>query len=241
MQLTRIFLRFFTIWLLSACAFSETQATLPAVRWAEGAANCTLRQGDDGHTYYGLSSGDFEITLAVDQQELAKVPHRAIPMVGVLLTFHYKGNGQFEVQQNRFALEFVKHFHVVQSSLDPDGMLQHLQQNIDDVTDEVERHQVKKHPDQKDQQETELQLRLKDYTEMMDFISTRAIRPTVLDPSNSSTTGWVFFSTKNRWIGPWRRPEQFILRLPVEDVIVEFPFQLPPKRGSVELRPRPGD
>jgi len=35
-----------------------------------------------------------------------------------------------------------------------------------------------------------------------------------------------------------RRPAQFILRLPVENVIVEFPFELPPKQGKIELRRR---
>lgn len=194
--------------------------------------------GDDGHTYYEISASDFDVTLSVDRQELEKSPHRAIPMLGVLLTIHYKGSGQLEVQQNRFTLEFVKHFQVVQSSLDPDGMLQHLQQNITDLTDEVERHQVGKHADQKEKKETELQARLKDYTEMMDFVSTRALRPGMIDASNSSVSGWVFFSARNKWIGAWRRPEQFVLRLPVENVIVEFPFELPPKQGKIELRRR---
>ena len=65
------------------------------------------------------------------------VPHRAIPMLGVLLTFHYKGTGQFEVQQNRFTLEFLKHFQVVQGSLDANSMLQHLQQSIEDLCREA--------------------------------------------------------------------------------------------------------
>jgi len=218
--------------------FAADQSAPPTLRWTEGAPNCTVRAGDDGHTYYEISASDFDITLSVDRQELEKSPHRAMPMLGVLLTIHDKGSGQLEVQQNRFTLEFVKHFQVVQSSFDPDGMLQHLQANITDLTDEVERHQVAKHPDQKERKEAELQARLKDYTEMMDFVSTHALRPGMLDPSNSSVSGWVFFSTRNKWIGPWRRPEQFILRLPVENVIVEFPFELPPKQGKIELRRR---
>jgi hypothetical protein len=76
---------------------------------------------------------------------------------------------------------------------------------------------------------------------MMDFISTRALREGALDPSNASATGWIFFSTKNRWIGPWRRPEQFVFRIPVENAVVEFPFELPPKGGAVQLRRRPGE
>jgi hypothetical protein len=224
--------------LLCSSVFAADQSAPPTLRWTEGAPNCTVRAGDDGHTYYEISASDFDITLSVDRQELEKSPHRAMPMLGVLLTIHDKGSGQLEVQQNRFTLEFVKHFQVVQSSFDPDGMLQHLQANITDLMDEVERHQVAKHPDQKERKEAELQARLKDYTEMMDFVSTHALRPGMLDPSNSSVSGWVFFSTRNKWIGPWRRPEQFILRLPVENVIVEFPFELPPKQGKIELRRR---
>jgi len=224
--------------LLCSSVFAADQSAPPTLRWTEGAPNCTVRAGDDGHTYYEISASDFDITLSVDRQELEKSPHRAMPMLGVLLTIHDKGSGQLEVQQNRFTLEFVKHFQVVQSSFDPDGMLQHLQANITDLTDEVERHQVAKHPDQKERKEAELQARLKDYTEMMDFVSTHALRPGMLDPSNSSVSGWVFFSTRNKWISPWRRPEQFILRLPVENVIVEFPFELPPKQGKIELRRR---
>jgi len=229
----------FAILLLASCASAQKPQLVPAIRWTEGAANCTHQQGEDGRYYYGFSWGDFEITLALDPKELEKIPHRATPMLGVFLTFHYKGGNQFEVQQNRFALEFVKHFHVIQGSLDPDGLLKHLQDNVDDLTDEVERHQVKRHPDQKVKKETELQARLKDYTEMMDFISTRSLRPTTLDASTSSASGWVFFGTKNKWIGPWRKPEQLILRMPVENLIVEFPFALPPEPGKIQLRRPP--
>ncbi len=225
--------------LLSSGSLAGDKSSVPTLRWTAGTGNCTFREGDDGRSYYGVASGDFDVTLVVDRQELEKIPHRARPMLGVFLTLQYKGHQQFEVQQNRFTLEFTKHFQIVQTSLDPDDLLKVLQENVDDLTDEVERHQVKKHPEQKEQKETELQARLRDYTEMMDFISTRALRPMTLDGSNSSASGWVFFSIKNKWIGPWRRPEQFVLRLPVENLIVEFPFRLPPEPGKVILRQRP--
>jgi hypothetical protein len=232
----------FALCLAVACAFSVARAAdrspSATVRWAEGAPNCSVHAGQDGHVNYSLASGNFDVTLSIDRQELEKSQHRAIPVLGVLLTFHYKGTGHFEVQQNRFTLEFQKHFQVVQSSLGPDVMLQRLQQNIDDLTDEVEKHQIAKHPDQKKTKEAELQARLKDYTEMMDFVSTHALKAGLLDGSNSTVSGWVFFSTRNKWIGGWRRPEQFILRLPIEDLMVEFPFQLPPKEGQIELRRR---
>ena len=228
--------------MLATFALARSQPSVSTLRWTAGTANCTFREGEDGRSYYGLSSGDFDVTLAVDRQELEKIRHRtAAAMLGVFLTFHYKGSQQFEVQQNRFSLEFTKHFQIVQHSIDPDSLLKTLEGNVDDLTDEVERHQVKKHPEQKEQKETELQARLKDYTEMMDFISTRTLRSLTLDGSNSSASGWVFFGTRNKWIGPWRRPEQFVLRLPVENLIVEFPFALPPETGKLILRRRPQD
>jgi hypothetical protein len=208
------------------------------VRWTENTPDCSVRQGDDGRTYYKLASSTFEIILAVDPKELEKIPHRATPMLTFSLMFTYKGKGQFEIRQRRFALEFSKHREVVKTSLDPNEIVQHLQEDVDNLTDEVERHEVRKHPEQKAQKEAELQARLKDYTEMIDFVSTQSLRYAVLSPAKPEVSGWVFFSVKDRWIGPWRKPEQFILRLPVANIIVEFPFSLPPEGGAVELRRR---
>ena len=223
---------------LAATSASGKQVTVPTLRWSGSTPGCTEEQGADGRYYYRLSTVNYDLVLALDPQELEKIAHRATPMLGVYVTLHYKGDKQFEVAQNRFTLQFVKHFGVVHSSLDPDSLLQHLQENADALSDEVRR-EVKKHPTEKEKKEADLQARLKDYTEMMDFISTRALRPTMLDSANNSTAGWVFFGVKNKWIGPWRKPEQFILRLPVQDLVVEFPFSLPPQGGKVELRRRP--
>lgn len=227
--------------LLTSFLSAANKNSAPVARWSQDAPNCTLRQGNEGRTYYGFSTSDFEIILAVDRQELEKIPHRATPMLGVLLTFRYKSGGGLEVHPKRFALEFVKHFQVEKTSLDPDDVLHHLQEDVDELTDEVERHQVRNHPEQKAQKETQLQSRLKDYTEMMDFMSTQALRPAGLNRSNSTVSGWVFFAIKDRWIGPWRKPEQFILRLPIGNLIVEFPFSLPPQTGGIELRHRPAE
>jgi hypothetical protein len=116
--------------------------------------------------------------------------------------------------------------------------VQRLQEDVDSLTDQVERHEVRKHPEQKEQKEAELQARLKDYTEMMDFVSTQSLPYATLSPAKPAISGWVFFSVKDRWIGPWHKPEQFILRLPVGTFMVEFPFSLPPQGGGVELRHR---
>src|SRR5260370_37808098 len=88
----------------SSGSFAGSPPPVPVLRWTADTANCTCREGDDGRTYYGVASGDFEVTLAVDRQELEKIPHRANPMLGVFLSFRYKGRDQFEVQQNRFTL-----------------------------------------------------------------------------------------------------------------------------------------
>lgn len=224
--------------LLGSFLLAEGQPPPAVVRWTEGNPNCTVRQGDDGRTYYQLSSPTYDIALAVDPKELEKIPHRATPMLTVSLTFTYKGGGQFEIHQRRFALEFSKHRQVVKTPLDPNEIVQQLQEDVDGLTDQVERREVRNHPEQKQQKEAELQARLKDYTEMMDFVSTQALRYAILSPAKPSVGGWVFFSVKDRWIGPWRKPEQFILRLPVANLIVEFPFSLPPQRGGIELRRR---
>jgi hypothetical protein len=175
----------------------------------------------------------------VDPKELEKIPHRATPMLGVLLSFTRKGTGNFEIRQRRISLEFLNHRQVVKTSLDPDEIVQHLQEDVDALTDQVERHEIRKHPEQRAQKETELQARLKDYTEMIDFVSTQSLHHVVLNSGDSSIKGWVFFSVKDRWIGPWHKPEQFILRVPAGDQILEFPFSLPPKNNEVELRKRP--
>lgn len=226
---------------LFAVAGSATrQPAADTLRWAEGGTNCTLRSSDDGHTYYGLLAGDLEITLGVDRQELEKIPHRSIPIIGVFLSFHYKGTGQLEIAPYTYALEFVKHRQVVQNWTSPDAMLRRIKQDGENLTDEVEHHQIRKHPEQKEQKEAELNVRLKDLADMKDFVSSHALYPATLKGNNRSVSGWVFFSTENRWIGAWQRPEQFVLRIPVNKAIVEFPFELPPKSGFFQLRRRPG-
>lgn len=217
----------------------DVAAAASSVKWEQGKANCTVRDGDDGHTYYGLSYGDLEITLSVDSQELGKVPHRVLPFIAVFLSFQYRGTGHLDIRQNHFDLEFVKHRHVVQTSLNPDQMLNTVRSTRDEVTYEIQR-EIRKHPEQKDKKNAELELRVKDYIDMTNFIGAHALYPTTLDTTNSTVEGWVFFSTKSQWIGSWRRPEQLLLRLPIEGVVVEFPFQLPPQ-GKVQLRRRPSN
>ena len=104
-----------------ACAApGKEKAQIPTLRWDEQQPGCTFSITQDGKYHYGLWSGDVGVTLAVDAQELAKVRRRHQPIFGVLLTVRYRGPGSLDVSDQNISLEFVKHFHVIQTSLDPD-------------------------------------------------------------------------------------------------------------------------
>ena len=49
----------------------------------------------------------------------------------------------------------------------------------------------------------------------------------------------MLFSTKSKWIEGLRKQEDFLLRVPIEDRVIEFPFSLPPSEGDLMLRRRP--
>jgi hypothetical protein len=51
-------------------------------------------------------------------------------------------------------------------------------------------------------------------------------------------SGWVFFDTKTKWLGGWKTQEEFVLRLPLDGKIFEFPFKLPPEKGELLLQKR---
>jgi len=228
-----------SLFLWAGSLFAAGPKSLPVQRWAQASPGCTLRQDLDGRTYYGMTSGDFEAVVGVDSRELEMIRRRAEPVVSLLVSFRYHGGGVLTIQENRFTLEFVKHSHVRKPSMGPGDLIHRLEQGADDLTYVVERHEVRKHPEQKSEKEADLERRLKEYTEMVDFVSTHALATTSLSPSRSSVSGWVFFTTEDRWIGAWHKPEQFILRIPVEGVMLEFPFLLPPQGGKIQLRERP--
>jgi hypothetical protein len=210
---------------------------VPAVRWDETHPGCTFSRGDDGKYRYGLSSGDVAITMAVDSQELEKVHRRHEPFFGVLLTLRYRGQGSLELATDKISLEFLKHFRVMQTSLDPDGFSAKVQSDADILNDQIA-HEVEKHPEQKEQKEAYMRAFLKDSTELTEFVGKNSLRPTTLNPGNPETSGWVLFSTQSKWISGWKKQEEFILRLPLEGQVFEFPFKLPPKPGEVILRKR---
>lgn len=208
------------------------------LRWQDGAPGCTFSRDDDGKYRYGFWTPDFGIVLAVDSQELEKARRRAQPMFAVLLSVHYRGQDSLEVAPSQVTLEFVKHYHDVHSALDPDDLAARQQKDADALAEETER-EIQRHPGRKEEKEATLAARQKDAAEMIEFLKARSLRTARLDPGHADAVGWVLFSAKSKWIDELRKQEEFVLRVPFGNRVVEFPFSLPPSEGDLILRRRP--
>ena len=213
------------------------KAKTTAVRWNEQHPGCTFSRSDDGKYRYGMWSDDVGITLAVDSQELEKVHRRHEPFFGVLLTVRYRGQGSLDLGTENISLEFVKHFQVAQTALDPAAFSEKVQSDADELDHQIAR-EVEKHPEKKAEKEALMRAFLKDSAELQEFVGKNSLRPTRLGPGNSEISGWILFSTDSKWIGRWKKQEEFILRVPLDGKVFEFPFKLPPKPGEVLLRKR---
>lgn len=223
--------------LLWPVASAKEKSRIPAVRWEEGDPGCTFSRGDDGKYRYGLWSDDIGIVMAVDSQELEKVHRRHQLFFALLLTLRYRGQGALDVATDNISLQFMKHFQVMQTALDPDDFSDKVQSDADTLNDETAR-QVEKHPEQKEQKEALVRAFLKDSAELQEFVGKNSLRPTRLSPGQNETSGWVLFSTDSKWIGHWKKQEEFVLRVPMAGKVFEFPFRLPPKPGETILRKR---
>jgi hypothetical protein len=205
-----------------------------ALGWEEGRPGCTFSRDDDGKYRYGYWTDDFGIILAVDSQELEKVRRRAQPILALQLTLRYRGKNSLEVAPGKIALEFVKHYHDVHNALDPDNLAGKEQSDVNVRAEEAQR-EISKHPEK----EAKLEARQKDAAEMIEFLNTRTLRAGTLDADHPAATGWVLFSVESKWIGELQKQEQFLLRVPLGNQVVEFPFSLPPSEGDLILRRRP--
>jgi hypothetical protein len=210
---------------------------LSVVRWDEERPGCTFSRSDDGKYHYGLWTDNAGITLSVDSQELEKVRRRHEPFFGVRLSVRYRGQGALDVNPENISLEFVKHFKVAQPALDPDGFSAKIQNDADELDHQTAR-EVEKHPSQKEAKEAYVRAFQKDAAELLEFVSKNSLRPARLSPANPEVSGWVLFNTNSKWIGAWKRQEEFVLRVPMEGTVFEFPFKLPPKEGELILRRR---
>ena len=229
--------------LLASAARSFPHASAKAlaistVRWEEGQPGCTFSRDDDGKYRYGFWTADFGVVLAVDSQELEKVRRRPQPIFALLLGVHYRGKDSLDMLPGKITLEFVKHYHDIHGALDPDDLATRQQNDSAALADETER-EIRRHPEKKGAKEAALAARQKDAAEMIQFLTTRSLRAVTLESGHPDANGWVLFSTKSKWIGDLQKQEQFVLRVPIEQQIVEFPFALPPSEGDLILRTRP--
>jgi len=215
----------------------KDKGKIPAVRWDEQRPGCTVSYSDDGHYHYGLWYEDVGIIMTVDSQELEKVHRRHEPFFGALLDVRYRGQELPELSVDNISLEFVKHFQVIKTALDPDKFAEKVQNDADALNDQTAR-EVEKHPEKKEEDEAGVRAFLKDSAELQEFVGKNSLRATRLGPGNPEKSGWVLFSTESKWIGKWKKQEEFILRVPIDGKVFEFPFKLPPKPGEVMLRKR---
>ena len=217
---------------------SDKAPAIPASRWEEGQPGCTFSRDDDGKYRYGFWNADFGVVLAVDSQELEKVRRRARPIFSLLLTVRYRGKDSLDVVPGKVSLEFAKHYHDEHNALDADTLARKEQNDADAFVQQTER-DMRKHPEKREEREATLAARRKDAAEMIEFLQTRSLRAITLDSGHPEASGWVLFDTKSKWIDDLRKQEEFVLRVPLGNRVVEFPFSLPPSEGDLILRSRP--
>jgi hypothetical protein len=226
------------VFALRACAPSAyaEKKTLPAVRWSANAPGCEFHRDDDGRYRWRMVGNDLDLTLLVDSQELSKSRRRFYHVFGAYISGTYTGQSKFEFPAD-LQLIFLRHRNVSEGYVDPAEFRTKLQNDIDTVIFDTER-QIKKHPEQAEEKTARLRVYQKEASEFIEFLSTQTLEPATLTPSNPEAHGWVFFATSNKWIGPWKPREDFLLRIWMKDKVWEFPFSLPPTEGEVILRKR---
>jgi hypothetical protein len=222
---------------LGAAAAPGRKQEPEAIRWDESRTGCTFSRGPDGKYRYGIWSGDEGVALSVDAQEVEKVRRRHEPFFSVLLNFTYRGKDAMDIPAQNISLEFVKHFKVTLQALDPDRFSERIQADADAFDHETAR-EIERHPEKKDAKEANARIFQKDAAELIEFVTKNSLRPARLDPANNQAAGWIFFSADNKWISGWKKQEEFVLRVPLEGKVFEFPFKLPPKEGELVLRQR---
>jgi hypothetical protein len=209
---------------------------LPAVRWTENAPGCTFERGDDGRYRWTILGKDLTITLLVDSQELTKTRRRFYHLLGMYVSVKYTGTEKFEFPAD-VRIDFVRHHEVTEGYEDPSELSNRLQNAVDTMIFETER-QIKKDPKGADEKTATLREYQKGAAEFIEFLSTQTLPPTAttLTPGNPEGKGWVFFSTSNKWIGPLKEHEDFIVSFWMKDKIWQFPVSLPPTPGDLILR-----
>src|SRR5262252_207669 len=207
-----------------------------SVRWSPGAAGCTFERGDDGRYRWRWIRDDLDMTLLIDSQELSKSRRRLYKPLGVFLSVTYTGHGKFDFPAD-LRMQFVRHHNVTEGFLDPAGFSSRMQNDVDTKVFDLER-EIKKHPESQEEKTNLAREYQKEVAEFLEFLSTQSLEPAILTPGNPEAHGWVFFPTKNKWLGSWKEREDFILHVWMKDKVYQFPFSLPPTEGELILRKR---
>jgi len=220
---------------LPTLAHARKKPALPTVRWTAGAPGCTFARGDDGRERWTLNDKDMDLTMLVDSQELAKSMHHGFYRVfAVYLAVNYKGPGNFEFPAD-LRLDYVRHHDAIETTIDPALLQNKLQNDLDSKVFETER-EIKKHPELKDAKTARLRIDEKEGAEFIDFLTTQYLSSTILNSGNPEAHGWVLFPTRNKWIGPWKDHEDFILAVYSKTKVWQFPFSLPPPPADLILK-----
>ncbi len=225
--------------ILSPTLSQAKKKELPTVRWTAGAPGCTFERTDDGHYRWTMTGRDLSVGLVVDSQELAKSRKRFYRLLGVYLSVTYTGQGKFEFPAD-VRIDLVRHHDVLEAYEDPTELSTRLQNDVDTLVFETER-QIKKDPKIAEEKTARLREREKEAAEFIEFLSTQTLDPNtvMLTPGNPEAHGWVFFATSNKWIGPWKAREDFIVGVWTKDKVWQFPISLPPAEGDLILRKPP--
>jgi len=228
--MTRPFLaQFLTIIILLSPSFAKNKKpAVPTLRWQQDAPGCSLDKADhDNLDRYIIATDALRISLAVDPRELTQSQRRADHVVGVLVSVRNNGTAPLLVKQSDASLEYVKHSQWRFTSWDPDTLADRIQNKTDSLMHQTDK-DLQKRPEKVEQNEERLREHQKLVSEMVDFLSTQGLHDIALDATTPETTGWVFFPSRGKWVGEWKKREEFVFRIPIGSWIVEFPFLLPP-------------
>jgi hypothetical protein len=218
---------------------AEKKKQLPAVRWIAGEPGCTFEHRDDGNYLWTLTGRDLTVTLLVDSRELVQSRFRPYELFAAFISVTYTGQNKFEFPAD-VRIDFVRHHDVQEAYEDPTELSTRLQNDLDTKIFETER-QIKKNPKIAEEKTSLLRNYQRIAAEFLDFVSTKTLDPNtvMLTPGNPEAHGWVFFSTSNKWIGPWKEREDLIISVWMKDKIWQFPISLPPTEGDLILRKPP--
>lgn len=208
----------------------------PAVRWAAGTPGCEFQRGDDGRYRWRWIRDELDMTLIVDSQELSKSRHRLYQPFSIFLSVTYTGRGKFDFPAD-LRMQFVRHHNVTEGYLDPNGFSTQMQNDVDTLVFRTER-EIKKNPEKTEEKTNRAREYQKEVAEFIEFLSTQSLEPVILTPGNPEAHGWVFFSTRNKWLGSWKEREDFVLHVWMKDKVYQFPFSLPPTPDDIILRKR---